>query len=345
MNIFRCHCGRLEVACVGRIILSGLLFVWIVVAPVAAARTVLSTGFDTYSDGTLQSQSGWVTAGAGLSTATVQPTIFHSPGKAVTVTRAANVNGDQRWARPVSGYPRQRFITIDWDMRASQPTNLTTYGPFFGVETYDADVVPYVLGTLGVDATTGDVLYQAGGSGYLVESGSLVSFNTWSHFRIVLDFATDTYKGYLNGDLVASTGFVDAGYGLDNFTDAKIATFAASNDPVSQSLSASTVFDNLVIRDGLMGDYDVEGDVDAADYTRWRTTFGSSVAPAGNLADGNNNGTVDAADYVAWRKSLGQSLFSAVGSGGSPVPEPAAVFLAASCAAILGLLNRRSRAG
>ena len=43
----------------------------------------------------------------------------------------------------------------------------------------------------------------------------------------------------------------------------------------------------------LAGDYDADGDVDAADYVVWRKTDGS---PAGyNLpADGNGNGIVDA---------------------------------------------------
>jgi hypothetical protein len=304
------------------ILVSGLL-VGVLCQHALAVGTILSTGFDDYSDGPLQSQSGWLTAGAGQSTATVQSSTFLSPNKAVTVTRAASASGDQRWAKPVGGYPTQRFVTIDWDMRVSQPTDLTGFGPFFGVDTYDADVSPYVLGSLGVDATTGDVLFQAQDSGVLVESGSLVNFDAWNHFRIVLDFATDSYKGYLNSTLVASTGFVDRGFGLDNFTDADIATFAAAADPVSQTLSASAVFDNFVVRDGLMGDYDVDGDVDEADYVRWRMTFGSAVAPSGNLADGSGSGIVDAADYVAWRKHLGQSLFVGMVSGGSAVPETA----------------------
>jgi hypothetical protein len=86
-----------------------------------------------------------------------------------------------------------------------------------------------------------------------------------------------------------------------------------------------------VIRDGLAGDYDLDGDVDNADYDRWRATFGQSVV-SGNLADGNGNGIVDAADYVVWRNNLGASLFMGVSPGLgaaaiSVVPEPAAVVL------------------
>ena len=50
----------------------------------------------------------------------------------------------------------------------------------------------------------------------------------------------------------------------------------------------------------LAGDYNKNGAVDAADYTVWRSSFGSTS----NLdADGNNNGVIDAADYVVWKNN------------------------------------------
>ncbi len=51
----------------------------------------------------------------------------------------------------------------------------------------------------------------------------------------------------------------------------------------------------------IAGDCDIDGDVDAADYTVWQTSFGSNLLLA---ADGNGNGVVDAADYTVWRESL-----------------------------------------
>lgn len=260
------------------------------------------------------------------------------------VVKAAAADTDRRWAVPQSGFPSQRFVIVDWDMRVAQASVLTGFGPFFGVDTYDADVAPYVLGSLGVDATTGDVLYQFQGNGVLTETGTVVNFNQWYHYRLVLDFADDLYRGYLNNALVATTGFVDGGFGLNNFTDADIAVFAAAEDPVSQSVSATAVFDNFVVRDGLLGDYDIDGDVDNADYTRWRTTFGSSVFPSGNSADGNRNGIVDAADYVIWRDNLGASILSGAGLGSSVVPEPASlVMLLAVLPGIFWMNLRRRR--
>ncbi len=61
----------------------------------------------------------------------------------------------------------------------------------------------------------------------------------------------------------------------------------------------------------LIGDYNEDGDVDAADYVVWRKTFGSSVEQFAG-ADGNGDGIVDAADYSHMaekpRKRLGQFI-------------------------------------
>jgi hypothetical protein len=77
------------------------------------------------------------------------------------------------------------------------------------------------------------------------------------------------------------------------------------------------------------GDYDRDGDTDAADFTAWRKAFGAALPNA----DGNQDGTVDGADYVLWRK-LSEA---AAGLGGETLstsipfaaaPEPASLALA-----------------
>jgi hypothetical protein len=55
----------------------------------------------------------------------------------------------------------------------------------------------------------------------------------------------------------------------------------------------------------LSGDYNRSGNVDQADYTTWKASFGNLVSP-GTGADGNGNGVVDAADYIIWRNHLGR---------------------------------------
>src|SRR5262249_45452443 len=49
----------------------------------------------------------------------------------------------------------------------------------------------------------------------------------------------------------------------------------------------------------LIGDYNRDGSVDAADYILWRKASGQTGA--GLAADGNHDGNVDASDYGMWR--------------------------------------------
>ncbi len=67
------------------------------------------------------------------------------------------------------------------------------------------------------------------------------------------------------------------------------------------------------------GDYNEDGQVDAGDYTTWRSQFGSS---GDTSADGNGDGTVDGADYVLWRKNVSTNLESATKTATVAVPEP-----------------------
>ena len=91
-----------------------------------------------------------------------------------------------------------------------------------------------------------------------------------------------------------------------------------------------------------LGDYDLDHDVDAADYIVWRNTLGMVVTPSGAGADGDSNNRVDAADYDVWR-----SLFGTVypGSGtAAVVPEPATATLLLGLVFVL-VARRRNRSG
>jgi hypothetical protein len=319
----------------------------------SGSGVVLNAGFEQpdYLPGALQTQAGWLWDGTGQSTvgassAVVQNAIAKTGSQAVLVTRAPL--SDRHWAMPKTGLPTQRFIAVDWDMRVSEAPLTDGYGPFFGVDSNDrSSGFARVLGTLGVDASTGEVLYQESPTGFLIPTTSIVAFDQWNHYRLVLDFQTDSYKGFVNGVQVTNSHFVDdtTFQELNTFSDADIMAVAAQADAVSQALTSSAIYDNFVVRDGLVGDYDIDGDVDNAVYSRWRATFGQSVSVPGNLADGNKNGVVDAADYVVWRDNLGTSLFTGVspGLGSAVVPEPGSVALVVFGLAAMSCVSRRWR--
>ncbi len=295
-----------------------------------------SLGFESpdYSVGSLQGQNGWVTSGGGGGTAVVQTDVKLTGDQAVQVDRGTG--SDDRWAVPVTPFTPQRFLDIRWDMRVEQTTGGGGFGPFFGVDVYDDNGIFGVLGSLGVDATTGDVLYQLQDTGQLVEAGATVSLGDWLPYHIRLDFLANEYSIIVAGSLLATTGFVDrgttGGNDLDEFTDADIAAFAA----VGETTPGTAYFDNFIVQEVLAGDYNGNGIVDAADYTVWRDNVGQPVA-AFSSADGTGDGEIGAADYDLWKANFGTFLSgsgSALGAGSSPtpvtssVPEPSSLVLA-----------------
>ncbi len=84
--------------------------------------------------------------------------------------------------------------------------------------------------------------------------------------------------------------------------------------------SVSIPFSYEVVASGVVGDFNDDGFVDAADYTVWRDTFATEGV---NLpADADGNGIVNLADYHLWRDQFGAS--SAI-SAGTAVPEPGSI--------------------
>ncbi len=71
------------------------------------------------------------------------------------------------------------------------------------------------------------------------------------------------------------------------------------------------------------GDYNLNGIVDAADYTLWRNNFGSTTSLPNDPTLG-----VGQDDYQRWKDHFGQTAGSGVSSGVAPsVPEPTTLVL------------------
>jgi hypothetical protein len=101
------------------------------------------------------------------------------------------------------------------------------------------------------------------------------------------------------------------------------ATFLATNNPTNFNGTSGSV--NLPPPLTPTGDYNDNGEVDAADYVLWRETLNQTVT-AGEEADGNKNGMIDAGDYDYWRERFGKIIpGTAFGNGVNAVPEPATI--------------------
>jgi hypothetical protein len=217
----------------------------------SAATLYDSGGFESprFVAGPLEAQDPvfgpWLMDAGATSTAVIQSATVASGTQAVRVDRVADVNGDSRWAVQKPIVPAERYVIVEWDMNVLESSGID-FGPFFGIEAYDADVTTIpLIGSLGVDATTGDVLIQEAATGAILETGTIVPFGQFNHYALQLDYTTNTYQAYVNGVEVASEGFVDDP--ILGFSDAPIAALAITDDSVATA-TGTAFFDNYVIR-------------------------------------------------------------------------------------------------
>jgi hypothetical protein len=87
---------------------------------------------------------------------------------------------------------------------------------------------------------------------------------------------------------------------------------------------ASVTVDEIFTSAGLPGDYNLDGAVNAADYTVWQDNLGENVSLPNENPAASTRGIVDAEDLVFWKSRFGQTFPAAAGGAGgvSAVPEP-----------------------
>lgn len=134
-------------------------------------------------------------------------------------------------------------------------------------------------------------------------------------------------------------GFTNAGDGVR--TNFNLYEFALLIPPDTGLLKMEMEY--LEIRlptQGLIGDYNDDKKVDAADYTIWRNNVGNAGTTLKNRDPANGSGVVVQADYTSWKKNFGSMGGS--GSLSGQVPEPASLSLFAWVVAVAAA-KRRSR--
>lgn len=230
-----------------------------------AARAVViydSGGFESprfTAAGNLQGQDAgqgpWL-KDPGTGAAVVQTTNPAGGSQSVQMTRAAAATSDTRWAvtKPIVPTASQGVIDIDVDLRVNQatfsgtpPTN-TDFGPAFGLEAYDASTTPAspkLIGSVTMDATTGDVLYQAAGTGLLTETGTILSRGAYHHYKLRVDFNARKYQVFADSTLLRTESFVDNS--AVAFTDGPMSTFAATGTSVTTG-TGTAFFDNYTLQ-------------------------------------------------------------------------------------------------
>jgi hypothetical protein len=106
------------------------------------------------------------------------------------------------------------------------------------------------------------------------------------------------------------------------------------------TMPAYSVTTLVLVSDGIVGDFNRDGTVDAADYTVWRDHLGQNFALP-NEDPNTTPGQVTAEDYDFWKTHFGQAGGGAGASAIAAVPEPATYVLLIVAAADWCL--RRSR--
>jgi hypothetical protein len=89
----------------------------------------------------------------------------------------------------------------------------------------------------------------------------------------------------------------------------------------------------------LLGDYNGNGKIDAADYPVWRNALTAGTS----LDNDPTPGTVDDGDFTYWRDHFGETLGGGAGAGAAAaVPEPSTLLLAlAACLSLAKVAMRR----
>jgi hypothetical protein len=159
-----------------------------------------------------------------------------------------------------------------------------------------------------------------------------VPLNSFTLATFVAPPTTDPTMG-AHKDSRGPFGFVNPGDGLR--TDFNLYEFGAGVVAGAGLLRMEIDFMEIRLAEpaGLLGDFNEDDKVDAADYVVWRKN-GTNPLP-------NDDGLATAAErFDLWRANFGNMAMGS-GGGSGAVPEPAAWMLASLAVALVGCGRRR----
>lgn len=192
------------------------------------------------------------------------------------------------------------------------------------------------------------------GSEILTDSFQLFNLEQAAGYTADLDFTGSFPSGdadRLSADFDLFTGLA-AGEASNHmqvsFDTSELGTFATSYSlfvsdeaiPGASTEVLTLVLTGEVIQDVLTGDYNLDGMVDAADYTVWRNSLGLEVA-SGTMADGNGSGVIDLGDYQLWKQNFGST--NAANLTVVQVPESGSAMICAGLLMSYLAVNRKVR--
>ena len=171
----------------------------------------------------------------------------------------------------------------------------------------------------------------------------------------------DLYGKYLFGDFVSAQVWMfdpaDAYGTVQNITAelppsaGQLRFLTTFGEDAAGNLYIGTIQGDVyrIVTDRIMGDFDSDGYVDAADLDVWAESFGTVGEPGNIYGDMDGDGDVDGAGVLLWQRYLGYEGLPppSVEPGNEPVPEPAAILVAAaailmSCGVLRGARRERS---
>src|SRR4051794_12079404 len=309
-------------------------------ADTASASVVASDNASnaSYTDGWQTGDNGgigfgpWTLSFSGSGSGLLYPSQFIDrtplPGNSLGAPAFALTTGDQRSAFETSEVRRPLVVPLAVGQTLTVNINgsaLDPHAPSFSIgNTFD------LLAANGSERFSLFTNNDYHGNRWTVTGDLDTGIAAGSSFRI--DFtltSANSYNLVLSPVAGGAALFTQTGATLAGTAGASIATLRITDYGTGSSSDGSKeyFFDYLMITaPGIPGDYNNNGAVDTADYTRWRATLGQT-SPSSGGADGNNNGRIDAGDFEVWRAHFPQpssanTSFSQPANFVIAVPEP-----------------------